>query len=84
MIQPITLLGAVLCLGVLLLRYRSQPKNQKRSSLQQKLKTAKVLIAALLALAAINYTMQRMAETLDGAPAHEPSLIERAVLSFSK
>ena len=49
MIQPVTLLGAGLCLLVLFLRYRSQPKVGARRSGHQRLKTIKVLLAVLLA-----------------------------------
>jgi hypothetical protein len=40
--------------------------------------TARVLISAALALAAIHYTLQRQASELDGQP-HEASLMERIV-----
>ena len=84
MIQPVTLLGAGLCLGVLYLRYRSQPKDAKRSSPKQKLKFAKVLLAALVAWMGIYYTMQHMVGNIDGAPAQEPSLMERVVRYLEK
>ena len=83
MIQPVTLLSAGVCLWVLVLRYRSTPQNKRKSSLEQKLKTAKILAGALLALLGIMYTMQRMSAKLDGAE-HEPTLMERVVLYFSK
>lgn len=84
MIQPITLLGAGLCIGVLALKYRSQPKNAQPSTPKQRLKTAKVLLAALAALMAITYSMRSLGEKLDGTVAHEPSFIERVVLYFTK
>ena len=83
MIQPITLLSAGLCLGVLYLRYRSQPKDGPRRSTKQKLKTAKVLGAALLAWMAVSYALQHQMEKIDGA-AHEPSMMERIVAYLSK
>ncbi|MBZ5611089.1 MAG: hypothetical protein LAP38_22735 [Acidobacteriia bacterium] len=84
MIQPVTLLGAGLCLGVLFLRYRSQPKDRPRSSPKQKIKMAKLLFAALLAWMTISYTLQHMIGKLDGAAAHEPSLMERIVFYLAK
>jgi len=84
MIQPVTLLGAGLCLGVLLLWYRSQPKDRPRRSPQQKLKTAKILVAAFLAWMALYYTLQHMIGNLDGVAAQEPSLMERIVSYLSK
>lgn len=84
MIQPVTLLGAGLCLGVLFLRYRSQPKDGPRRTPKQKLKTLKILFAALLAWLALSYTLQHMIAGIDGAAAQEPSLMERVVSYLSK
>jgi len=79
MIQPITLLGAGLCLGVLFLTYRSRPKDAPRRSAKQKLKTAKILLAALVAWMGLYYTLQHMIGNLDRAAPQEPSLMERIV-----
>jgi|HubBroStandDraft_6_1064221.scaffolds.fasta_scaffold867164_1 hypothetical protein len=84
MIQPITLLGAGLCFGVLFLRYRSRPKDSPRRSPKQKLKTAKVLLAGLVTWMALYYTLQHMIGNLDGVAPQEPSLMERIVSYFSK
>jgi hypothetical protein len=84
MIQPVTLLGAGLCFGVLYLRYRSQPKDGPRRSPRQKLKTAKVLLAAVVAWLALSFTLQHMIGRLDGAATPEPSLLERIVSYLSK
>jgi hypothetical protein len=78
--QPITLLGAGLCLAVLFLRYRSRPKDSPRRGPKQRLKIAKILLAAVVAWMGIYYTLQHMIGNLDQAPAQEPSLIERVVL----
>ena len=78
--QPVTLLGASLCLAVLFLRYRSRPKDSPRRSPKQRLKTAKILLAAVVAWMGIYYTLQHMIGNLDQAPAQEPSLMERVVL----
>lgn len=83
MIQPVTLLGAGLCFGVLYLRYRSQPKDAPRRTPKQKLKTAKLLFAALLAWLALSFTLQHMIGKLDGAD-REPSVVERIVAYLSK
>jgi len=84
MIQPITLLGAGLCLSVLFFRYRSRPKDRPRRSSKQKLKTAKIMLAALVAWMGLYYTLQHMIGNLDGAVPHEPSLMERIVSYLSK
>jgi len=84
MIQPVTLLGAGLCLGVLYLRYRSQPKDRPPRSTKQKFKTGKLLLAALLAWMALSFTLQHMIGRLDGEAAHEPSVMERVVSYLSK
>jgi len=82
-IQPITLLGAGLCFAVLFFRYRNRPPDQRPSSPRQRLKTAKALAGALIALMAIGYTMRSLGAKLDNAPPHDPSLLERVVLYFS-
>ncbi|HEX4594913.1 MAG TPA: hypothetical protein VH157_11595 [Bryobacteraceae bacterium] len=79
MIRPITLLGAGLCFAVLFLRYRSRPKDSPRRSVKQKLKTGKMLLAALVVWMGLYYTLQHMIGNLDNAPAQEPSLMERVV-----
>ena len=84
MIQPVTLMGAGLCLGVLYLRYRSQPKDGKSSSPKQKLNFAKVLLAALVAWMGIYYMLQHMIGNIDGAAAQEPSMMERIVRYLGK
>ena len=82
-IQPITLLGAVLCFWVLYVKYRSTPKDQQKSSLRQKIKLAKMLIGALLALMAITYSMRGLGDSLDGKQ-HEPTLAERVITYFAR
>ena len=83
MIQPITLAGAGLCLWVLYVRYRGATKAQRKSTRAQKVKLAKVLIVALLALMAITYSMRRLSDNLDGK-VHEPTLAQRVVVFFTK
>jgi len=84
MIQPITLLGAGLCLSVLFLRYRSRPKDSPRRSTKQKLKTAKILLAAAVAWMGLYYTLQHMISNVDGAIPQEPSVMERLVSFLAK
>jgi len=84
MIQPITLLGAGLCFGVLYLRYRSQPKDSPRRTTKQKIKTAKILLSAVVAWMTIHFALQHMIRNLDGAAPEEPSFVERVVSYLSK
>ncbi len=84
MIQPVTLLGAGICFVVLYLRYRSQPKDHPRRTPQQKIKTAKLLVGALLAWMILSFTLQHMINKLDNAPDREPSLVERVVFFLGK
>lgn len=84
MIQPITLLGAGLSLGILYFRYKSQPKNQAKRTHKQITKTAKILFAAVLAWLTLGFTLQHMIGNIDGIPAQEPSTFEKVVRFFSK
>jgi hypothetical protein len=77
-IQPITLITAGISLGVLYLRYKSQPANARRSTIRQKFKLGKLLISALVALMAIVFAMQRLGHNIDGDNP-EPSMMERIV-----
>ncbi len=81
--QPITILCVLLCFGVLYLRYQSQPKDRPPRTRQQKLKTAKILGAAILAWMSIGYALQHLNENLTGS-ATEASWMERAVSFLSK
>jgi hypothetical protein len=79
MIQPVTLIGVGLCFLLLFLKYRSQPKDRPRSSPKQRIKTAKMLLAAFVAWMALSFTLQHMIVKIDGPDTHEPSLLERIV-----
>jgi len=83
MIQPITLVSGGICLWVLYMRVRNRPQKQTKSSLEQRIKTAKFLIAALLGLMAIVYSMRGLGDQLHGKM-HEPTLMERAVAFLTK
>ena len=78
MIQPITLAGTGLFFWILYARYRGTPKGQRKSTREEKVKLAKVLIAALLALMAIVYSMRGLGNRFEGK-SHEPTLLERVV-----
>jgi len=72
----------IICLGMLYLRMKAIPPGQKSTN-QQRMKTARTLLKAALALAAVGYTLQRLSFNLEGkSPA--PSLMERFVMTFSK
>jgi hypothetical protein len=83
MFQPITLITAGICFVVLFLRYRSRPKDAPRRSRQQKLKMAKVLVAALLAWITIRYSLQHTIAKIDGTDT-EPTTVERIISFLSK
>lgn len=84
MINPLTLLGAGLCLGALYLRYKSQPPEAHRRSPKQISKTAKILLAAILAWMTAGYALQHLIGNIDGQHNQEPSTMERAVQLISK
>ena len=84
MIQPITLLGAGLVLGALVLKYKSQPQSARKSSSKQIRKTAKILVAAVLAWMTLGYTLQHMIGSIDGQRNQEESFMERTVHFIEK
>ncbi|HXP87847.1 MAG TPA: hypothetical protein VN841_24160 [Bryobacteraceae bacterium] len=77
--NPVTLLGAGLCFLVLFLKYWRQRANPVRSSPKQRLKTAKILLAAVVTWLGLFYTLQHMLAKMDGPDTHEPTLMERIV-----
>jgi len=78
-----TAITVVLCLALLYARYRLSRGLPSRPSPRRRLKMARILVSAALALAAIGYTLQRHASELDGTK-YEPSQIERVVLALSR
>ena len=76
--QPITIAGVVLCLGVFFLRYKNQPASARRSTGKRKLKMGKLLLSGLLALMAVGFALQRLSHSIDGDNP-EPSVMERIV-----
>ena len=81
--QLITLLGAGFFFVVLYLRYKSQPKEQKKVNPARQFRTVKALVIALIAWLAVSFTLQHMLGKMDGAD-HEPSWWERVVSYLSK
>jgi hypothetical protein len=81
--QPITLITAGIFFVVLFVRYRSRPQNGPPRTNRQKLKTAKLLLAALAAWMAIHYSLQHTLAKMDGSDT-EPSVMERIVSLVSK
>jgi hypothetical protein len=78
------LLSLVFCLAVLTLRFllsRRLPRQPR--SLRQRMEFSRILLGALLALAAIAYLLQRQAARLEGGPEYERSLLERLVLTLA-
>jgi hypothetical protein len=76
--QPITMAGMLLCFGVLFLRYRNQKASPRRSTRKQQFRIAKLLVSALLALAAIGFALRRLDNNLAGSNP-DPSTMERVV-----
>jgi cell division protein FtsL len=83
MIHPITLLGLGLVLGMLYLKYKSQPKDQAKRKPKQIAKTAKVLFAALIAWLMVSFALQHQLAKMDGTD-QEPGMFERVVKYFAK
>jgi hypothetical protein len=83
MIQPITLVTAGIFFAVLFLRYRSRPQNGPPRTKQQRLKAAKLLLAALAAWMTIHYSLRHSIAKMDGVD-QQPSLVERVISFFSK
>jgi hypothetical protein len=79
--QMITVLGAGLCLLVLFLKYKSRPRNLPPATPKQRLKSAKLLLGAILAWIALNFTLQHLIANIDGAGKQEPSMLERIVFA---
>jgi len=85
MIQPITLMGAGLCLGALALRYWIQPKDApKKRSAERIRANTKILLAAVLAWMTVGYALQHLNRSLDGQHEQEESTVERAVHFIAK
>ncbi len=81
--QPITVITAGIFFVVLFLRYRNRSKTGPKSTRQQKLKVAKLLITALAVWMAVSYSLQHTLAKMDGTD-HDPTLMERLVALVAK
>jgi len=70
--------------GSLALRWKCQPADKRQRSMKERVKLAQILAAALLALMAVGYRLQRVSHEMDGRGAHEAGVAERAVLWLAK
>jgi hypothetical protein len=83
MMQPITLLTTGVFFAVLYFRYRTRNKDAPRRDKRQRLKTVKLLFAALLVWMAVSYSLQHTIGKMDGND-QDPSMMERLVHLLSK
>jgi hypothetical protein len=86
MMQPVTLIGAAVCIGALIFRYKMEEARKaatgapvRTRSRKQQRETAKLLFGALIALLAIHFALKRLNENLSGSDP-DPSLMERVVV----
>lgn len=76
------IVGAAACFGLLYLKYNSVPPEKRdRSKPKQRLKTARLLIVALLALLAVGYKLESTSRALSGDKSHEATWLETIALS---
>jgi capsular polysaccharide biosynthesis protein len=79
--QPITILGLALCLGVLFLRAR-EARNKPASSPKQRFKTAHLLIGVLIVWLVISFNLQHLDKSISGEPQTQ-STWEKVVRTIS-
>ena len=77
-VQPVTILGLALCLGMIYLRAKAA-KSRPASTTKQRLKTAHVLLIAVAVWLVVNFNLQHLNGALSGQTAGEPSTWERIV-----
>ena len=76
--------GVAVSFGLLYLKYNSVPKEKRdRATPQHRLKTARVLIAAILALLAVGYKLASLDRALGGDKSSNTTWLERFTLSRS-
>ena len=80
--QAVTIVGIVLCLGMLYERAR-RARSQPPSSTKQRLKTAHVLVAALVAWLLISFEVRHLNRALSGEAKDPQSTFERVVRAVS-
>ena len=76
--QFITLIGLAVCLGVIFLRAKAA-KGRATADTRTRLKTAKILLVALLAWLVISFKLQHLNHALSGEPVEPPTTWERVV-----
>jgi hypothetical protein len=77
-VQFVTILGLVLCLGMLYLRAKTA-KARPASNAKQRVKTAQVLLIALAVWLVVSFNLQHLNRALDGQRVGEPSTWEQIV-----
>jgi hypothetical protein len=80
--QPITLLGLALVLGVLFFRAR-EARNKPPSTTKQRIKTAHVLLGALIVWLVITLNLQHLNSSISGEPQGPPTVWEKVVRTIS-
>jgi hypothetical protein len=80
--QPITILGLALCLGVLYVRAR-KARTQPRGSLRRRFDTAHVLVGAVLVWLVISLHLRHLDHALSGDAQAPLSTWERVVQTLS-
>lgn len=80
--QPVTILGLAVFLGVLFLRARHAPKPQLRNWKQWR-GTAKVLLAAIVVWLVVSFNLQHLERSISGEPQTEPSTWERVIRTLA-
>ena len=75
-----------ICIVVLTLRYMMQTASgaPQRSSPRRRIRMLRLLVGAAIALAAVGYRLQRHSHELDGRKDHEPSMLERIIMTLSR
>jgi hypothetical protein len=80
--QPITILGLGLCLAMLYLRAR-KARNRAPSGSKRRLKTAHVLLGAVLAWLLISIQLRHLNHSLSGDPQAPQTTWERVIQTLS-
>jgi hypothetical protein len=81
-VQPITILGLALVLGVLYFKAR-EARKKAPSTTKQRFKTAHLLFGALIVWLVISLNLQRLNMSLSGEPQAPPTVWERVVRTIS-
>jgi hypothetical protein len=82
MLNPVTIAGLILCIAMLVLKYRNRASG-KRSAKHPKFRAARVAVSALLVLMVIGFAMRQLDRTSDGTSS-DSSLADRLFSLISK